>query len=63
MADDERLSIDDLRTLEAQVFSASTDDRGTVVFLEDGMLPSSDRRSRPSLSWRSGADELELLSA
>ncbi|MFL5287147.1 MAG: hypothetical protein ACJ8AW_40805 [Rhodopila sp.] len=38
MADDERLSIDDLRTLEAQVVSASTDDRGAVVFLKDGML-------------------------
>ena len=38
MPDDERLSLEELRTLEAQVAAQPADDRGTVLFLKDGVL-------------------------
>ena len=38
MAVEQRLSISELRTLEAQVVAQPTDEKGAVVFLKDGML-------------------------
>jgi hypothetical protein len=38
MLTDERLSISELRALEAQVVGQPADDKGAVVFLKDGML-------------------------
>ena len=35
---DIRLSIEELRAMEAQVMGQPTDDRGTVPFLKGGML-------------------------
>lgn len=38
MSDDARLTIEELRALEAQVAAQPADERGTLVFLKDGML-------------------------
>lgn len=38
MAADERLSISELRALEAQVVAQPSDEKGAVVVLKDGML-------------------------
>ena len=38
MSDDARLSLTELRALEAQVLAQPVDERGVVLFLKDGML-------------------------
>ena len=38
MRDQARLSIDELRALEAQVVARPADEQGTLPFLKDGML-------------------------
>ena len=38
MPEDARLSINELRSLEAQVAADPPDDRGALPFLKDGML-------------------------